>query len=132
MSDQSAPLAAAPADAPKTSSLPKSAKAEPSTCAKALDFYWTNYLPLMMVFSVLFGYVIPAPGELRLSLSLSLSLSPAGSLGSRAAHFQRPAVDLTAYILFPLIQQESGWTSQRSSCAGTMTAAVATTVSWAP
>ena len=36
--------------------------APPSACRKALDFYWGNYLPLMMVFVVFFGYFVPAPG----------------------------------------------------------------------
>ena len=35
----------------------------PSAAARALAFYWGNYLPLMMVFVVFFGYLIPAPGE---------------------------------------------------------------------
>ncbi len=34
----------------------------PSACRKALDFYWGNYLPLMMIFVVFFGYFVPAPG----------------------------------------------------------------------
>lgn len=68
MSDQSAPLATeAPADAP----TPVSSVAPPRAhwWSKALDFYWTNYLPLMMIFSVLFGYIVPAPGASRVPLS---------------------------------------------------------------
>jgi hypothetical protein len=34
-----------------------------SACRKALDFYWGNYLPLMMIFVVFFGYFVPAPGR---------------------------------------------------------------------
>ena len=33
-----------------------------SRCSRLVDFYWSNYLPLMMIFVVFFGFLIPAPG----------------------------------------------------------------------
>jgi sodium/bile acid cotransporter 7 len=38
-------------------------KPQPSMIARALDFYWGNYLPLMMIFVVFFGYLVPGPGS---------------------------------------------------------------------
>merc|ERR1719386_412914 len=43
--------------------LDAKAAPEPSALSRAWKFYWDNYLPIMMVFVVFFGFLVPAPGK---------------------------------------------------------------------
>jgi hypothetical protein len=56
--DQSAPTAPPPAAA--KAAQPKPPK---SAMKRACDWYWDNYLPLMMIFVVFFGFLVPDPGK---------------------------------------------------------------------
>eukprot|EP00746_Dinoflagellata_sp_MGD_P009827 gnl/MRDRNA2_/MRDRNA2_120093_c0_seq1.p1 gnl/MRDRNA2_/MRDRNA2_120093_c0~~gnl/MRDRNA2_/MRDRNA2_120093_c0_seq1.p1 ORF type:complete len:375 (-),score=59.58 gnl/MRDRNA2_/MRDRNA2_120093_c0_seq1:424-1548(-) len=47
-----------PAEAIDAKAMP-----QPSALSRAWKFYWDNYLPLMMIFVVFFGFLVPAPGK---------------------------------------------------------------------
>ena len=78
----------------------------PSACKKAMDFYWGNYLPLMMIFVVFFGYFVPGPGVPSRPPALA-HLHPAAF----------PGVADTGKAM----AQVRRWTNRRSNCAEKMT-----------